>query len=100
MNNKQADAGRETNLSGANGDREVIIFRVQLTMSRIDNLTWLIHITLLYVMTTHTDVLHEYVIGSKNVSVSRRSEVERCLCRRGISPPSLKAFNRSPCVAM
>ena len=30
---------RETNFSGANGDKEKIIFPVQLTMSRIGNLT-------------------------------------------------------------
>ena len=34
-----------------------IIFPVQLTTSRIGNLTWLIH-TLLYVMTIHT---HTYI---------------------------------------
>ena len=45
----QADAepglpnpSRETKLSGANGDREKIIFPVQLTTSRIGNLTRLI----------------------------------------------------------
>ena len=34
--------------SGANGNREIPIFSVQLTTSRIDNLTRLIHTTLLY----------------------------------------------------
>ena len=34
---------REQILSGANGDREVSIFPVQLTTSRIDYLTQLIH---------------------------------------------------------
>ena len=38
---------RETKFSGANGDREIFIFLVQLTTSRIDNLTRLIH-SLLY----------------------------------------------------
>ena len=33
---------RETNFSGANGDREIFSFSVQLTTSRIDNLTWLV----------------------------------------------------------
>ena len=33
----------ETKFSGANGDREIFIFSVQLTTSRIGNLTWLIH---------------------------------------------------------
>ena len=39
--------------SGTHGDREIFIFPVQLTTSRIGNLTRLIH-TLLYVMTIHT----------------------------------------------
>ena len=33
---------RETKFSGANGDRGILIFPVQLTTSRIDNLTRLI----------------------------------------------------------
>ena len=44
---------RETTFSGANGYREIFIFPIQLTMSRIGNLTRSIH-TLLYVMTIHT----------------------------------------------
>ena len=47
---KQADAGRdychtsrETKFSGANADRELFVFPVKLTMSRIGNLTRLIH---------------------------------------------------------
>ena len=44
---------RETKFSGANGDREICLFPVQLTTSRIGNLTLLFN-TLLYVMTTHT----------------------------------------------
>ena len=47
---EQADAGRdgrtclsETKFSGANGDREIFIFPVQLTTSRIGNLTRLTH---------------------------------------------------------
>ena len=46
---EQADAGwilsnpyRETKFSGANGDRKISIFPVQLTTSRIGNLTRLI----------------------------------------------------------
>ena len=34
---------RETKFSGANADREIFIFPVQLTTSKIDNLTRLIH---------------------------------------------------------
>ena len=48
---EQADAGRdcrrnpsrETKLSGTYGDREMLVFPVQLTTSRIGNLTRLIH---------------------------------------------------------
>ena len=45
-------------VSGANGDRETLFFTVQLTTSRIGNLTQLIY-TLLYVMTipTYTYIL-------------------------------------------
>ena len=57
---EQADAGlnpsRETKFSGTHGDRGIFIFPVQLTTSRIGNLTRLIH-TLLYVMTIHTYIL-------------------------------------------
>ena len=47
---------RETKFSGANGNRETFTFHVQLTTSRIDNLTRLIH-TLLYVMTIRTYIV-------------------------------------------
>ena len=42
---EQADAGRdgETKFPGSIGDRELLIFPVQLTTSRIGNLTRLIH---------------------------------------------------------
>ena len=45
--------------SGANGDREIIIFPVQLTTGRIGNLARLIH-TLLFVMSMHAYV-HTYI---------------------------------------
>ena len=51
---------RETKFSGTHGDRGIFIFPVQLTTSRIGNLTRLIH-TLLYVMTIHT-YLHTYQV--------------------------------------
>ena len=44
---------RETKFSGANADREIFIFPVQLTRSRIGNLTRSIHTLALYV-TIHT----------------------------------------------
>ena len=43
----------ETNFSGANANREIFIFPVQLTTSRISNLTRLIH-TLALCVTIHT----------------------------------------------
>ena len=46
----------ETKFSGANGHREILIFPVQLTTTRIGNLTRLIH-TLLNVMTI-LDILY------------------------------------------
>ena len=39
----QPNSSRETKFSGANEDREQFIFPVQLTTSRIGNLTRLIH---------------------------------------------------------
>ena len=44
---------RETKFSDTYGDRGIFVFPVQLTTSRIGNLTRLIH-TLLYVMTIRT----------------------------------------------
>ena len=44
---------REDVIFSANGYREILMFPVQLTTSRIDNPTRLIH-TLQYVMTIHT----------------------------------------------
>ena len=44
---------RETKFSGANADREVFVFPVQLTTSRIGNLTRLIH-TFALCVTIHT----------------------------------------------
>ena len=48
---------RETKFSGTHGDRGMFIFPVQLTTSRVDNLTRPIH-TLLYVMTIHNKNLY------------------------------------------
>ena len=56
-----AEPARETKFSGTHGDRGICIFPVQLTTSKIGNLTRLIH-TLLYVMTIHT-YIHTYFIS-------------------------------------
>ena len=50
---------RETKFSGANRDREMSIFPVHLTTSRIGNLTWLI-LTLAICGTIHT-YIHTYL---------------------------------------
>ena len=47
-----AEPSRETKFSDANADREILFFPVQLTTSRIDNLTGLIH-TLAICVTIH-----------------------------------------------
>ena len=58
------------------------IFPVQLTTSRIGNLTRLIH-TLLYVMTIHTYIHTYFSVFKKNLNASKPSEhppqVEECL---------------------
>ena len=45
---------RETKFSGANGDKDMLFSPVQLTTSRIGDLTWLILTPAIYVMTIHT----------------------------------------------
>ena len=42
-NLRDSDPSRETKFSGANADREIFTFTVQLTTSRISNLIRLIH---------------------------------------------------------
>ena len=60
---------RETKFSGADEDRKKIIFPVQLTTSRISNLTRLIlTLATVYVMTLHTCIRHRVspeLIGSR-----------------------------------
>ena len=48
------NSSRETKFSGANADREILIFPVQLTTCRIGNLTRLIHTLALLCVTIHT----------------------------------------------
>ena len=47
---------REAKFSGAYGDMGILIFPVQLTKSRIGNLTWLT-LTLIYVIAIDTYIL-------------------------------------------
>ena len=53
------NSSHETKFSGTHGDRGIFIFPVQLTTSRIGNLTPLIH-TLRYVMTIHTRLIRGF----------------------------------------
>ena len=55
-----AEPSRETKFSGTHVDKGILFFSVQLTPSRIGNLTRLIH-TLLYVMTIHA-YIHTYTV--------------------------------------
>ena len=62
---------RETKFSGANGDREKSFSLVQLTTSRIGNLTRLIHTLAIRVMCDHT----YYHRGTRSNAMKRF-----CLC--------------------
>ena len=57
-----AEPSRETKFPGANGDRESIIFPIQLTTSRIGNLTRLILTLAICVMTLLTHSINEYIL--------------------------------------
>ena len=60
---------RETKFSGANADREISIFPVQLTTSNISNLTRLIH-TLAICVTIHTYIPYDFYY-SNMASINR-----------------------------
>ena len=64
-----SNPSRETKFSGANGDREILIFPVRLTTSRIGNLTRLI-LTLAIFVTIRKTIRNQanarrYLLGSK-----------------------------------
>ena len=67
------EPSRETKLSGANGDKEMSIFPVQLTSSRIGNLTRLIH-TFLHVM--NINCTYKTVAPVDQLIASKPSDVE------------------------
>ena len=60
------EPSRETKFLGGNGDREKIMPPVQLTTSRIGNLTWLINNTLLKVLKIHTYCPATVVVSRRN----------------------------------
>ena len=64
----QPNPSRETKFSGANGDEDFFIFSVQLTTSRIGNLTRLIH-TLAICVTIRT-YIHDRAIRPCHLSHS------------------------------
>ena len=51
-----AEPSRETKFSGANGDREIFVFSVRLTTSRVSNLSRLV--LTLATCDGHTYILH------------------------------------------
>ena len=73
------EPSRETKCSGANADREIFIFLVQLTTSRIGNLTRVIHtLAAVLYMCDHT-----YVTKGQTAQYSSRSlRWEHRRCRR------------------
>ena len=82
-----SNPSRETKFSGANGDREIVIFfPVQLTTSRIGNLTRLIH-TLLHVMTIHTYILYAAVDSSHVTVVQPIAHGDIINTRHDMFPP-------------
>ena len=66
---RRPNPSRETTFLGVitNGDREKLIFPVQVTTSRIGKLTRLIH-TLLYVMTIHAYIHTSYLFRETKFS--------------------------------
>ena len=60
---------REAKFSGANRDREILIFPLQPTTSRIGNLTRLIH-TLLYVMALIHIYIYTYNIEVNDLEIA------------------------------
>ena len=72
---------RETKFSGANGDGEILFFPVQLTTSRIGNLTHL-NLLLLCIMTIYTYMIPMYVCMyvCRYVCMHVCMYVFRCVC--------------------
>ena len=62
---ERPNLSRETKFSGVDGDREIFIFPVQLTTSRIGSHYRLVH-TLLEVMTTNNNRPHRVQNSFKN----------------------------------
>ena len=81
---------RETKFSGTHGDGGIFIFPVQLTTSRIGNLTRLIH-TLRYLMTLHTYMVANPARVQLDISISRSPFVpEDLVSRDGFGCPVLR----------
>ena len=90
----QRITSRETKFSGMNGNREIFIFPVQLTTSRIDNLTRLVHTLAICVAT------HIYTMATTHYSNQQgsRSRQNHCQVHSPENIESLSASRRCPWV--
>ena len=88
---------REAKFSGANRDREIFIFPVQLTTSRIDNLGRLIHTHVLHNM----QVMRHYLQGMVpiNVKTVHKSSLSTPYCEQPRPTRIVVASPRSYCVS-
>ena len=99
---EQADAGqdcpsRETKFSGANGDGEIFIFPVQLTTSRIGNLTRLIYTLGYYMCVT----IHGQLYRENSFSPYTRYLAEYSSTGQGCQPCRMPLQSRiSPTVTL
>ena len=98
---RDGTAEPETKFSGANGDREIFVFLVQLTTRRSSNLTRLIHtLLLLYVMTIHT---YNSIVGMEKKHFNdplsmARLNLERNLQSRGSYGTTVYNTPWAPCM--
>ena len=79
---RQSNPSRETKFSGANGDREIFIFPVQLTTCRIGNLTRLIHtlaicVTVPYRYFQHAHFIPRVGVGKRGAYLSVHGDLRR-----------------------
>ena len=74
-----SNLSRETKFSGANGDREILIFPDQLTTSRIGNFTRLIHTLAICDGHTHMHTYtHTYILEDAPQRAERYKSVTLC----------------------
>ena len=74
------NSSRETKFPGANADREIFMFPVQLTTSRIGNLTWLIYrATLVICMCDHTYTCNKDMNVARFVARMKGTRLSKCV---------------------